>query len=89
MIKTYLACYDYDRCVFIRAKSEIDAIIYLAEYCNGGNEVFNKAARSMENLMQLLELYAAFYHEILNIFLEVNTNAGFYDDYIDWIGDVE
>jgi hypothetical protein len=87
MTKTYLINYDYGNCVFVRAKSDVDAVIYLAEYCNGKNDIFRRATQSMENLYQLIELYNSFYSERIDIILEVDETNGYYNKYVQWIGE--
>ena len=87
MSKTYLAIVDYSAPVFINANSENMAFSMLAEYRHGRNDVFNLATKSMENMTQLITLYQTFYHEDIDVFIEVDNDKLFYRPHIDWIGD--
>lgn len=87
--KVYIVVVNYDTPIFINADSEAIAFSMFTTYRQGYNKVFDLAAQSMENLEQLIELYKTFYHENIDIFLEVDTTKGFYAPYIDWIGEIE
>ena len=89
MSKTYLAVVNGDVPVLINADTKNIAFSMLAGYRNGYNKIFDLSTQSMENLEQLIGLYQTFYHESIDMFLEIDTAKGFYAPYIDWIGDEE
>ena len=87
MTKNYIVVYDYDRVVGIHAKSDMDMIVKLAEYCHTKCDLFKQAASAINNVTSLIDLYHVFFDERINMFCETNPAFTWSDGYVDWIGD--